>query len=225
MTAGHSGQLIAFSNQECIAFGQAETVIPRLKTFAEASPEKDLLVLDAVTSRNVELDLRLSAAQVLTDFQTARLTEDSASAVGLNQADSKSGPESDQEPGQGQNHEVQQKRTRGRPRLGVVSREVTLLPRHWEWLASQPGGASVALRKLVEAARKDRRETDRLRAARDATYRFMTVLAGNEPAYEEAVRALFAEDLQRLTSLSRQWPRDVAEHAIRLASGAVEIAS
>src|ERR1700690_3457045 len=42
----------------------------------------------------------------------------------------------------------------GRPRLGVVAREVKLLPRHWDWLASQPGGASVALRKLVEEARR-----------------------------------------------------------------------
>src|ERR1700739_3037247 len=42
----------------------------------------------------------------------------------------------------------------GRPKLGVVAREVTLLPRHWDWLATQPGGGSVALRKLVGEARR-----------------------------------------------------------------------
>src|SRR5262249_47731929 len=42
----------------------------------------------------------------------------------------------------------------GRPRLGVVSREVSLLPRHWEWLEQQPSGISAALRRLVDEARK-----------------------------------------------------------------------
>src|SRR5688572_29815503 len=51
-------------------------------------------------------------------------------------------------------------RSRGRPKLGVVAREVTLLPRHWDWLASQPGGASVALRKLVEVARRSSGDAD-----------------------------------------------------------------
>src|SRR4029079_4156101 len=64
-------------------------------------------------------------------------------------------------------------RGRGRPRLGVVAREGTLLPRHWEWLGTQPGGASVVLRKLVEEARRANGDADRTRAARDAAYRFM----------------------------------------------------
>src|ERR1700761_4526689 len=73
---------------------------------------------------------------------------------------------------------------RGRPRLGVVAREVTLLPRHWEWLATQPGGASVALRKLVEAARRDVTGTDERRRAQERAYHFMAAMAGDLPGFE-----------------------------------------
>ncbi|MDB5421850.1 MAG: hypothetical protein JWR59_1797, partial [Brevundimonas sp.] len=87
---------------------------------------------------------------------------------------------------------------RGRPKLGVVAREVTLLPRHWDWLAQQPGGASVALRLLVETARKDSAGADEKRAGRDAAYRFMQAMAGDLAGFEEASRALFADDLAGL---------------------------
>ena len=104
----------------------------------------------------------------------------------------------------------------GRPKLGVVPREVTLLPRHWEWLAAQPGGASVALRKLVEAARKDPRE--RARASRDSAYTFMTTLAGDAPGFEDAVRALYAADREAFETHTAGWPDDVRDHALRLAT-------
>ena len=97
----------------------------------------------------------------------------------------------------------------GRPRLGVVAREVTLLPRHWEWLDSRPGGASVALRRLVDQARHASPVSDQLREAREATYRFLTVVAGNLPGYEEALRALFTGDHRRFDSLTSDWPSDV----------------
>ena len=103
-------------------------------------------------------------------------------------------------------------RGRGRPRLGVLAREVTLLPRHWDWLAAQPGGASVALRKLVEAARRDGAEADRIRRAREAAYRFMTALAGDRPGYEAAIRALFAGDAAGLEAATRGWPADLTRH-------------
>jgi hypothetical protein len=96
-----------------------------------------------------------------------------------------------------------------------VAREVTLLPRHWDWLAKQPGGASVALRKLVEDARRDGRG-DR-RARQEAAFRFMAALAGNAPGYEEATRALFADDAAAFDAHSRLWPADVRDHARRLA--------
>lgn len=104
---------------------------------------------------------------------------------------------------------------RGRPKLGVTAREVTLLPRHWDWLAAQPGGASVALRKLVEAAQRDPREE--ARAARDAAHRVMTVLAGDRPGYEEAARALFAGDADGFEALIQHWPADIADQLRTLA--------
>ena len=107
-------------------------------------------------------------------------------------------------------------RGRGRPKLGVTAREVTLLPRHWDWLAEQPGGASVALRKLVEQASRDDAAPQRARRARDNAYRFLSALAGNLPDFEEAIRALYADDRERLEALSRPWPADVRNHALAL---------
>jgi hypothetical protein len=108
-------------------------------------------------------------------------------------------------------------RGRGRPRLGVVAREITLLPRHWEWLGVQPGGASVALRKLVEEARRTSGDRDRSRAAREAAYHFMSTMAGNLPGFEEASRALFADDRRRFGELIAGWPGDIRDHIVKLA--------
>lgn len=100
----------------------------------------------------------------------------------------------------------------GRPRLGVVAREVTLLPRHWDWLAAQPGGASAALRRLIDEARKTRSPA----AARDAVYQFLTQMAGDRPGYEEAIRALYRGDMDRLAVLTADWPQDVRAYAAAL---------
>ena len=108
-------------------------------------------------------------------------------------------------------------RGRGRPKLGVVAREVTLLPRHWEWLGQQRGGASVALRRLVNEARRASGDRDRSRAARDAAYHFMSAMAGNLPNFEEASRALFADDRRRFASLIAAWPADIRDHVVKLA--------
>jgi uncharacterized protein len=105
----------------------------------------------------------------------------------------------------------------GRPKLGVVAREVTLLPGQWEWLAAQPGGASVTLRKLVEEARRGSKA--KARAARDAAYHFMSAMAGDRAGFEEATRALFADDRGRFASLVSAWPKDIREHLTRLAFG------
>lgn len=108
-------------------------------------------------------------------------------------------------------------RGRGRPRLGVVAKEVTLLPRHWDWLNLQPGGASVALRKLVEEARRTSGDRDRVRTAQEAAYRFMSAVAGNLPGFEEAARALFSYDRRRFTQMVAGWPDDVRDYAVGLA--------
>lgn len=104
----------------------------------------------------------------------------------------------------------------GRPKLGVVAREISLLPRHWEWLEGQPSGASAAIRKLVDAARSKDEGAGRARAAREAASRFLTAMAGDLPGYEEATRALFAGNGERFAETMREWPGDIREYALRL---------
>lgn len=107
----------------------------------------------------------------------------------------------------------------GRPRLGVVSREISLLPRHWEWLEEQPNGASAALRRLVDQARSQ--QQDGARKHLDAAARFMTAMAGNLAGYEEATRALYARDRGRLELLVADWSRDIREHVLRLVGDSI----
>ena len=106
----------------------------------------------------------------------------------------------------------------GRPKLGVVPREVTLLSRHWDWLATQPGGASVALRQLVEQASRDPKS--RQRQLRDAAYRLATALVGNAPGYEEAMRALYAGAAEDFAAHIEAWPEDVRRTLEEMTAGA-----
>ncbi len=108
------------------------------------------------------------------------------------------------------------RRGRGRPKLGVIGREVSLLPRQWEWLSAQPGGASVTLRKLIDQAARDP-QAER-RAAQDSAYRFANAIAGNEPGFEEAIRALYAGDQVSYEANTALWPEDVRAHARSLAT-------
>lgn len=178
--------VIAFDGPRKIAFGPLSEVARKTKQLIDRQKPSNLLIFDAVTSRPVEIDFRGTTHDVL-----RRL------APPANQPESeRKGP--------------------GRPRLGVVPREVTLLPRHWDWLNSQPGGASVALRKLVEEARKTSAPQDELREAQEAAYRFMSAVAGNLPGYEEALRAFYARKPATFHSIISKWPKDVQEHVHRL---------
>ena len=180
----------AFEGQRHLASGPVAKVVLAVKRAEQRASEPTVIFSDA-TGRPIDFDLRGSDAEIV-----ARLPPTSPAAV----------EETPSEP-----------RGRGRPKLGVVAREVTLLPRHWEWLTTQPGGASVALRKLVEAARRANGDKDRSRAARDAAYHFMSAMAGNLPDFEEASRALFADDRRNFTILIAAWPGDVRDHIVRLA--------
>lgn len=106
----------------------------------------------------------------------------------------------------------------GRPKLGVVSREVSLLPRHWEWLAAQPGGASATLRRLVEEGKKKEAGASEVKLAQERTYKFMSVMAGDLPGYEEALRALYRKEKKTFLSEIKTWPPAIQSHAIELAS-------
>lgn len=109
----------------------------------------------------------------------------------------------------------------GRPKLGVVSREISLLPRHWEWLEEQPNGASAALRRLVDEARRREQGRARVRIALDAAARFLSAMAGDLAGYEEATRALYAKDRAKLESLTSRWPRDVRKHMLQIVGDAI----
>lgn len=167
---------------------------------AEAHDERPIVVFDDATGRVIDFDLRGSAADV-----AARLD----AAAGLDVAAGSGRPE----PSAAGETEA---RGRGRPRLGVVAREVTLLPRHWDWLASQPGGASQALRRLVDQARRADQGVTAVKAVRERTYGFMRVLAGDLAGYEEAIRALFAGDEAGLAARMADWPADIRDHVLAL---------
>lgn len=191
---------IAFLGERQIAEGGLRDVARALKTATDVSAGEPVLVFNLATSEPVEIDLRGGLEEIL-----ARLPA---------QAEQPQAPDAQsvEEPRRGP----------GRPRLGVVAREVTLLPRHWDWLASQSGGASVAIRRLVEEARTRQAAKDRVRKAGEATYRFATVMAGNRPHYEEAMRALFASDRDAFHEMTQSWPRSIRDHARRLAAPAFD---
>lgn len=117
---------------------------------------------------------------------------------------------------------IQAPKGRGRPKLGVVAREVTLLPEHWDWLAAQPGGASVALRKLVHAARRSSGDMTQTRQARDRAYHAMSTLAGDLAGFEDASRALYAGDPEQMVAQMATWPEDVRAYVLELAEPATD---
>ncbi|TSC25211.1 DUF2239 family protein [Corallococcus sp. Z5C101001] len=180
----------AFAGQRLIASGSPAEVVAAARRALDAGTTEALLLFDDATGRTVDFHLRGSLEDVLARL---RPTPDPAA-------------------------DATEPRGPGRPKLGVVAREVTLLPRHWEWLSQQPGGASVALRKLVEAARANSGDADRVRQAQAATDRFMTTMAGNAPGYEEAARALYASDRTRFNKWTRAWSDDIRDCARRLAA-------
>jgi hypothetical protein len=181
----------AFEGQKRLASGPLADVALAVKQ-ARGSVEPIAIFSDR-TGRAIDLDLRGSDDEILARLPAASPASDT------------------------QEIQPSEPRGRGRPKLGVVAREVTLLPRHWEWLNAQPGGASVALRKLVDEARRGSGDRDRQRAARDAAYHFMSAMAGNLPNFEEASRALFADDRRRFVSQIAGWPPDIRDHVVKLA--------
>lgn len=183
----------AFAGERRLASGTPVAVALAVAAALRADPHQSILVFGDVTGRQVDFDLRGTDADI-----AARLAP----------------PAPDDGPA---------RKGAGRPKLGVVAREVTLLPRHWEWLGEQPGGASVTLRKLVDAARKGHGAegaglaASRAKAAAD---RFMSTMLGNQPGYEEASRALYGGDRDRFAALSQAWPADLRDHARKLAAPA-----
>lgn len=190
----------AFEGSRCIASGGFAEVAQKVKTVIDQEKHSPVLIFNDVTSEVIEIDFRGTVEDVLKRLEKP-----------VDKGESVNKP---------LNGDKSAQRGRGRPKLGVVSREVTLLPRHWEWLNSQPGGASVALRKLVEEARRVNSTRDKVRHSQEVAYRFMSAMAGNLPGFEEATRALFAADSERFTSLVCSWPVDIRDYTMKLSQAA-----
>lgn len=184
----------AFAGDRLIAAGSLGEVALTVKA-AALSGATNVLILDDATGGPIDLDLRGSDADILGRFSSPP-----------------SAPET----------LIPARPGRGRPKLGVAAREVTLLPRHWAWLARQPGGASAALRKLVEQAARDSVEIDAAREAQTAAYKAMYALAGHLPHFEDALRALYEPNLVRLLGFLDGWPSDIRAYVERLARIALE---
>ena len=194
----------AFTGDSLLISGSLAEVA--LVVARSAKTAADLLVFDDATGRVVDLDLRGSEVEIL-----ERLSHPPKSSPGryrsrANEASAAAEPELTH-------------KGRGRPKLGVVAREVTLLPRQWEWLAAQPAGASATLRRLVDEARKTVHPRQQRQAKQEAAYKFMQAIAGNLPGYEEATRALFADDRPAMEERIAAWPEDIRTYALRLAFG------
>jgi hypothetical protein len=190
----------SFDGHRRLVSGSLLTVALRVRRERDKGAVGPVLIFDDRTGRSIDLDMRGTEAQLRARFAASELACDPVPDASLLDDASSEKP-----------------RGRGRPKLGVVAREVMLLPRHWDWLAAQPGGASVVLRRLVDEARRTHAQRDRVRQAQERAYHFMSAMAGDFPGFEEAVRALYANDASRFAELLAAWPADVRDYAHQLA--------
>ena len=188
----------SFNRHSRIASGSLPVNALAVKHALASGVAGPLLTFCDQTGQVVDIDLRGSDATMLARLPPDARVQGNESPLG----DAEDSGES---------------RGRGRPKLGVVAREVTLLPRHWDWLATHSGGASVTLRKLVDDARRASVDRDRQSRASESAYRFMSAMAGDMTGFEEASRALFANDAVKFRELSEAWPVDVRDYARHLA--------
>ena len=182
----------AFVEDALLAEGPLSAVALAVKAHLSESPDASVVIFDDDTGHVIDLNLQGSDSQII-----GRLDQVADGAT------------TDKKPA-----------GRGRPNLGVIAREVTLLPRHWEWLAQQRGGASATLRRLIDAARKHDAPGEETSSARETTYRAMRVLAGNREGFEEAARALFAGDAESFDARLGSWPSPIGQYLRRIAKPA-----
>lgn len=180
----------AFDHHRLIASGALAVVAAAAKQALDAGAAGPVLIFDDHSSHQIELDFRGTPQDV-----QARLAPPTGKL-----APASRGP--------------------GRPKLGVTAREITLLPRHWEWLAQQPGGASAVLRRLVEQASRNGAPKQRARLAMESVERFMLAMTGDFSGHEEASRAFYRGERARFAALTEPWPVDVRDHLRRLATTA-----
>jgi hypothetical protein len=215
-TSAGAGGFTAFAGDRRLTGGALADVAVAVRKSYRRRPEVVHHVFEDGTGHLMELDLRGTDRDVRRRIKERFASRDGA-GDGVNREEKLAAVDRPTSSGEAV-------RGPGRPRLGVVAREVTLLPRHWEWLNEQPGGASVVLRRLVEDARKSSGERDRRRRSQEGAYRFMRVMAGDREGFEEATRALFAGDGKRFDARTASWPDSIRDYTRFLAGGAFEAA-
>jgi hypothetical protein len=196
-------QYTAFDGRKLLCRGSLSQVVLKVKKKADQGKAADVLIFSDSTGKSMDFNFQGSESDVLKRLDVFVARASPAAIVGNDGEKSVAGP--------------------GRPKLGVMSREVSLLPRHWEWLATQSGGASATLRKLVEEARKKSQEgrgDNQVKIVQERAYKFMSILAGDLPGYEEALRALYRKDRKVFAAKVEDWPAGVRDHALELAGPA-----
>lgn len=178
--------ITAFAGTTKLASGPVDHVRDALLAYLRAPGSQPILIFDDETGRQIDIDMRPG----VTAFDDAPV------------------PDNVPVP------DTVKARPRGRPRLGVVAGEITLLPRHWDWLRTQRGGSSATVRRLIDEARKNRCDPAK---ARDAAYHFLSAIAGNLPNYEDVLRALYAGDSATFAEKTKSWPAAIRDHAFTLA--------
>jgi hypothetical protein len=183
----------AFEGHRLLSQGPLEHVVLRVKRRLGKAENSSILIFSDLTGKSMDFNFQGSEKEVLKRLEVYISGDEVKEPVGP-----------------------------GRPKLGVISREVSLLPRHWEWLATQAGGASATLRRLVEDAKKKSETGQDIKQSQERTYKFMSVLAGDQIGYEEALRALYKKDKKKFVGLIQEWPSDVRTYAMELAKPVFE---
>jgi hypothetical protein len=200
----------AFQSGRILTAGALGDVARAVKQAFDRDPTVQTLTFDDATGAQIDFDLAGSP----TEF-AERLAARAANEAYL--AETRRAQTASAATAAAPERDAAATRGPGRPKLGVVAREVTLLPRHWEWLAAQPGTASQVLRRLIDDARRQDGGRTRARQAREHAYAFIVAVGGNLAGFEEASRALFAGDREKFEHETAAWPNDVREYAVRLA--------
>jgi hypothetical protein len=183
----------AFIGHKLLAHGDLAKVALKVKRKLKDDALANILIFSDLTGKQMDFDLRGTEKEVEARLQKFVAEEPDNANQG-----------------------------RGRPRLGVVAREVSLLPRHWEWLSNQSGGASATIRRLIDDVRKKTSGRDAIKQSLERTHAFMTAIGGDLPGYEEALRGLYAKDRQKFHKYLEEWPAPVKEHAIKLSAATFE---
>lgn len=196
-------EFLAFKGHKLIASGSAQSVEEKIENELKQGDKASILFFLASSGHQIDLDSFASDSIQSGATATGSDAEEAVVDTGNNQP------------------QIPEKRGRGRPKLGVIGREVTLLPRHWEWLDKQRGGASATIRRLVEQDRKAGADQEQIRQSQDSAYRFMYAIAGNLPEFEEVVRALYARDKGAFERDTAAWPKDIRDCSLQFADQAL----